>query len=81
MEREVIAKKRWSDATIRDNFVFSKTMEMIPTCVASYLSSSSISKFVELTIPNERKRLKRALTARIFVSTFMLKMIRNVRLM
>ena len=28
MEREVIAKKRWSDATIRDNFVFSKTMEM-----------------------------------------------------
>lgn len=28
MEREIIAKKRWSDATIRDNFVFSKTMEM-----------------------------------------------------
>lgn len=28
MEREVIAKKRWFDATIRDNFVFSKTMEM-----------------------------------------------------
>ncbi|MBR0290490.1 MAG: Rpn family recombination-promoting nuclease/putative transposase, partial [Selenomonadaceae bacterium] len=28
MEREVIAKKRWFDATIRDNFLFSKTMEM-----------------------------------------------------
>ena len=28
MRREVIAKKRWSDATIRDNFVFSKTMEL-----------------------------------------------------
>ena len=28
MRREVIAKKRWTDATIRDNFVFSKTMEL-----------------------------------------------------
>lgn len=27
LEREEFAKKRWADVTIRDNFVFSKTME------------------------------------------------------
>ena len=30
MEQEVIANKRWIDATIRDNFVFGRTMELYP---------------------------------------------------
>ncbi len=58
MEREVIAKKRWSDATIRDNFVFSKTMEMYSDLCRRLLELILNLKIREISYPEREKTIE-----------------------
>ena len=58
MEREVIAKKRWFDATIRDNFVFSKTMEMYSDLCRQLLELILNLKIREINYPEREKTVE-----------------------
>ena len=58
MEREVIAKKRWSDATIRDNFVFSKTMEMYSDLCCQLLELILNLKIRGINYPEREKTVE-----------------------
>ena len=36
MSAKRTAENKWANATIQDNFIFSKTMELYLTCVANF---------------------------------------------
>ena len=58
MEREVIANKRWIDATIRDNFVFSKTMEMYTDLCRQLLELILNLKISGINYPEREKTIE-----------------------
>lgn len=58
MERELIAKKRWFDASIRDNFVFSKTMELYPDLCRQLLEFILHIKIRQINYPEREKTVE-----------------------
>lgn len=58
MERELIAKKRWFDASIRDNFVFSKTMELYPHLCQQLLEFILHIKIRQINYPEREKTVE-----------------------
>lgn len=58
MKRELTAKKRWLDASIRDNFVFSKTMELYPDLCRRLLEFILHIKIREIKYPEREKTVE-----------------------
>ncbi|MBR6961241.1 Rpn family recombination-promoting nuclease/putative transposase [Candidatus Saccharibacteria bacterium] len=58
MEKEVIAAKRWADATIRDNFVFGKTMELYPAICRQLIEIILNVKIAEIQYPEREKTIE-----------------------
>ena len=58
MIREQLADKQWHDATIRDNFVFGKTMELYPNLCRQLLELILDIKIKEITYPEREKTIE-----------------------
>ena len=58
MEREVIANKRWIDATIRDNFVFGRTMELYPDICRRLLEIILNVEIADIRYPEREKTIE-----------------------
>ncbi len=57
-EREAIARKKWEESTIRDNFVFGKTMEMNPDLCQTLLEYILKTKIEGITYPEREKTIE-----------------------
>ena len=58
MEREIIANKRWIDATIRDNFVFGRTMELYPDICRRLLEIILNVEIADIRYPEREKTIE-----------------------
>ena len=57
-EREAIARKKWEESTIRDNFVFGKTMEMNPDLCQTLIEYILKTKVEGITYPEREKTIE-----------------------
>ena len=58
MNLQIIAEARWAEATIRDNFVFSKTMELYPDLCRRLLELILNIKISEISYPEREKTVE-----------------------